>query len=98
MTRISQIEADKKTDMKQISQIGSRLMILLAVALTLAACAGFDPRQLIPPVALGSPSPPATPEPPPTAVLIPPIGQTPVLLCTPPACAPGQSYTCPSRH
>ena len=96
MTRISRIDADKKTDMKQISQIGSRLMILLAVALTLAACAGFDPRQLIPPVAIGSPSPPATPEPTPTAVLIPPIGETPVLMCTPPACAPGESYTYPS--
>ena len=108
MTLISRMDADKKTDMTEISQIRLRLMGLLALTIALAACAGFDPSQLIPPVAIGSATPPATgsatppatppatPEPTPTASLIPPNGETPVLMCTPPACAPGETYACPS--
>ena len=120
MTLISRMDAGKKTDMTQISQIRLRLMGLLALTIALAACAGFDPSQLIPPVAIGSATPPsfgsatppsfgsatppsfgsatppATPEPTPTAILIPPGGETPVLMCTPPACAPGETFACPT--
>ncbi len=82
--------------MKQISRIHLRLMTLLALALALAACAGFDPGQLIPPLEIGTPTAPATAEPTPTPVIIPPAGETPILMCTPPACAPGETYACPS--
>ena len=39
--------------MKQISRIHLRLMTLLALGLALAACAGFDPGQIIPPLEKG---------------------------------------------
>ncbi len=85
----------------------SRMIGILALMLLLlpAACAGFDPQQLVP--VIGDSSTPAeTPaidqaasvdpadspvsqEPPPAVI------GTPALLCTPPACAPGEGYTCP---
>lgn len=81
--------------MNRTTRIALSLIALSVVALLPAACAGFDPSQLIPPAAIGSTTPP-TPEPTLTAVLPPPAGETPVLMCTPPACAPGESYACPS--
>ena len=83
--------------MTQISQLRLRLMTLLALALFLAACAGFDPGRLIPPLAVGTPTAPATAEPTPIVFTGAPLpGETPVLMCTPPACGPGEGYVCPT--
>ena len=81
--------------MTRISQIPLRLMTLSALTLAVAACAGFDPGQLLSPPALGTPTASATVEATSTAIVMPPIDETPILMCTPPACAPGESYTCP---
>ena len=79
--------------MKQISRIHLRLMTLLALGLALAACAGFDPGQIIPPLEIGTATAPA--EPTSMATVAPSIDETPILMCTPPACAPGEVYVCP---
>jgi len=90
------MDADKKTNMTPISQFTSRLLAVVVLMLALAACAGFDPGQFIPPLDVGTPTAPATAEATPTAVVIPSAGETPILMCTPPACAPGESYACPT--
>ena len=79
--------------MIRISQLPWRLLTLLVMTLAVAACAGFDPGELIPPLSVGTPTAPA--EPTPTATVAPSIDETPVLMCTPPACAPGEVYVCP---
>ena len=74
----------------------NRLLLLALPLMLLAACAGFDPAQLIPTVEIGRPAM-ATAEPTPTASTGQPIaGETPILMCTPPACGPGETHTCPS--
>ena len=73
-----------------------RLVSWLALLL-LAGCAGFDPWQLVPVF-----DAPATPPPGEPAITFVTPGPTlpgveaPALMCTPPACVPGQEYACPS--
>lgn len=58
----------------------------------LAACTALD--QFLPTLDVNTPVPTAvaTIAPEPTAAAI----ETPILMCTPPACAPGESYVCPT--
>lgn len=66
--------------------------------LLLSACSVLDPGQLLSPATPSLTGPTAPPEatlpaaPPTTDQL--PGGETPVLMCTPPACAPGEVYAC----
>jgi hypothetical protein len=69
------------------------------VALAATACAGFNPGEVISSLSVGTPTAPAAPataEPTPTDVFMLPTVETPILMCTPPACAPGEGYACPS--
>ena len=72
--------------MIRISQLPWRLLTLLVMTLAVAACAGFDPGELIPPLSVGTPTAPA--EPTPTATVASSLDATPILMCTPPV-----SYT-----
>jgi len=79
--------------MKSRPAILFRLFWLLPLAL--AACAGFDPTQLLPTVETAAPSAPASQAPVTATAGLPPAAETPLLMCTPPACAPGETYVCP---
>jgi hypothetical protein len=67
----------------------ARLAALLLPAL--AACSALGPQPATP--FLGTPL--ASPTPQDAATSTAPSGETPVLMCTPPACAPGEEYSCP---
>jgi len=76
-------------------------MALLLLAL--AACDGFDPGRIFPAdtgvldePAAGSPAPTPVFGIVPTATPGPSLEETPMLMCTPPACGPGETYGCPS--
>lgn len=69
---------------------------LLLLLFLLGACNMIDPGRLIPPAGIATPeallletTPAATQE-------LPPTEETPILMCTPPACQPGEQYTCPT--
>ena len=72
--------------------------MVLWLPLLLAACGGFDVGQIVGPAggATATPAPALTiitddgPTPTPAA-----MDETPQLMCTPPACAPGEGYACP---
>jgi hypothetical protein len=67
------------------------IILPLLLAILAAACAGFNPQQFVPVIS----DQPATPTSEPTAT--PALSlETPALMCTPPACAPGEGYGCPS--
>lgn len=72
------------------------LLLLAALALTaLAACSALGPQTVTP--FLGTPpGPTADGAATPTPVATPFAGETPILMCTPPACAPGEAYHCPT--
>lgn len=71
--------------------VAAAVPVLLAV---LSACSVLGPGQLrpaTPDTTLGPTAVVAT-----TAAQPPAPGETPLLMCTPPACAPGEVYACPS--
>jgi len=71
-----------------------------AALLLLVGCAGFDPWQYVPVIDAPATSAAPTSEASITFVTPPsptlPGAETPTLMCTPPACAPGEGYACPS--
>jgi hypothetical protein len=78
------------------------LGLLALLPLWLAACAGINLGQVIP-TPLANPTPTELTGPSttfsigsPTPTPAPPATETPTLMCTPPACASGESYACPS--
>ncbi len=90
------------------SWVGRRMGVVAAgvALLLLAACAGFDPWQFVPvidapPTGEAATSEASTPGEPAITFVTPPSPtlpdtETPTLMCTPPACAPGEGYACPS--
>ena len=74
---------------------------LLLLPVFLAACSGFGLDSFVP-AGSGAATAPVQPTPAittgegPALTLPPEIGETPVLMCTPPACAAGELYACPS--
>lgn len=72
----------------------TQLLKALAILVPLtAACASLNPQQPISPTVDDTFPPPAAL---PTATLLAEVDLTAALLCTPPACAPGEGYACPT--
>lgn len=69
-------------------KVGAFLLPLVA-----AACGSFNPPQSFPPAGGDTAAPPVEL---PAATLPSEPDMTAVLMCTPPACAPGEGYACPS--
>lgn len=85
--------------MKQSSARNTLAIIILALSLT--ACTAVDLGRFIPGSATASTATvaavlPATAVEEPTPTIAPPVTETPVLMCTPPACAAGEQFACPS--
>lgn len=77
------------------------IALLLTALTALTACAGFDPGRFLPggddPTGIANPAATAVAGPvatPPPALSL--TGEAPSLMCTPPACGPGETTGCPT--
>lgn len=84
--------------------------LILLLSMFLAACAGIDLPPTVPETGVSATAmatdevvaattellPTSLPSDEPSTTSLPGIGETPALMCTPPACAIGETYVCPS--
>ncbi|MBP6786899.1 MAG: hypothetical protein KA170_04870 [Candidatus Promineofilum sp.] len=80
-----------KHSLSRLLKVGALLLPLVGAACSTA----FNPQQLTATVAVDTPAGPVELA---TATLLPDPELTAALMCTPPACAPGEGYACPAGN
>lgn len=86
--------------MNKIGPWKSTLVVVLLLLIP-AACSAIDPGQFLPgsrrdPATVAAPEPTMAVADSSAPISLPTTADTPGIMCTPPACAPGETYSCPS--